>query len=510
MRSFVNSAFNWYYKLRYKEIERILNDPHTSQREIFQNLIHSAKNTEFGRLYGFDSIRTPEQFRQQVPVLNYELLKPYIDRMMEGEKDILWPGRVEMYSKSSGTTSAKSKFIPVSQANFDDCHIKGSWDTMTIIYNELPDCTIFSGKNFIMAGNHSVYKPGSKTIYGDVSALMIKNMPKIAKPFLEPDLDIVFRDDWESKIQMMAEVACRPDVAPMIKMIGGVPTWTIVFFRHVLEHSGKSNMLEVWPNFEVYIHGGVNIEPYREQFAQILPSEQVKYFEVYNASEGYFGTKLNLEDDDMLLLVNNGVYYEFLPMDQWHEEYPKAIPLEEVEVGKNYALVISTNAGLWRYLIGDTVTFTSVNPYKIKITGRTKQFVNAFGEEVMVANTDKAITQACQELDAIVSEYTVAPIYFKNSGKGGHEWLVEFEKEPTDLEAFNSLLDRKLQSINSDYEAKRYKDMALQELILRRLPKGTFLNWMKQRGKLGNQNKVPRLANNRQYVEDILNFLQEA
>ncbi len=508
MRTFVNSAFNWYYKKRYKEIEHIIENPHVAQKQIFDTLIESARNTEWGKLHDFRSIRTPKDFQSNVPVQDYESLKPFIQRMMEGEKDILWPGKVETFSKSSGTTSAKSKFIPVSQVNFDNCHIKGTWDTMTIIYDQIPDCSIFSGKNFIMAGNHSLYKPGSKTIYGDVSALMVKNMPKIARPFFEPDLDIVFRDDWESKIQLMAEVACKPDVAPMIKMIGGVPTWTIVFFRHVLEVSGKSNMLEVWPNFEVYIHGGVNMTPYRDQFAQFLPSEKVKYIEVYNASEGYFGTKLNLDDDDMLLLLNNGVYYEFLPMDQWHEENPKAVTLEEVEKDKNYAMLISTNAGLWRYLIGDTVMFTSTSPYKIKITGRTKQFVNAFGEEVMVANTDKAIAEACTEMNAIVAEYTVAPIYFKNSGKGGHEWLVEFEREPTDLKSFNSLLDRKLQMINSDYEAKRYKNMALNELMLRPLPKGTFMGWMKYRGKFGNQNKVPRLANNRQYVEEILNYVE--
>ncbi len=508
MRAFVNSAFNWYYKKRYKEIETIIEQPHIAQKQVFNGLIDAARYTEFGKKYDFASILSPEDFQNKVPAQDYETLKPYIQRMMDGEKNVLWPGRVEMFSKSSGTTSDKSKFIPVSQQNFDNCHIKGTWDTMTIIYDQIPDCTIFSGKNFVMAGNHSVYKPGSKTIYGDVSALMVKNMPKIAKPFYEPDLDIVFRDDWESKIKLMAEVACRPDVAPMIKMIGGVPTWTIVFFRHILEYAGKSNMLEVWPNFEVYIHGGVNIEPYREQLAQFLPSEKVKYIEVYNASEGYFATKLNLDDDDMLLLLNNGVYYEFIPMDQWHEENPKAITLDKVEIGKNYAMLISTNAGLWRYLIGDTVTFTSTSPYKIKITGRTKQFVNAFGEEVMVSNTDKAIAQACAEMNALVAEYTVAPIYFKNSGKGGHEWLIEFEKEPEDLSAFSSLLDRKLQMINSDYEAKRYKDMALNELLLRPLPKGTFLSWMKNRGKFGNQNKVPRLANNRQYVDEILSFME--
>ncbi len=355
-----------------------------------------------------------------------------------------------------------------------------------------------------MAGSHQKYKPHLNTIYGDVSALMIRSMPKVARPFFEPDFDIVLSDDWESKIKVMAEVAIRE--SKHIRMVGGVPTWIIVFFRQILEMSGKEHMLEVWPNFEAYIHGGVSIAPYREQLYRFLPSPDITYQEVYNASEGYFASQLEKDQDDMLLLLDNGVYYEFIPMEQWQEENPRAVPLEEVELEKNYALLISSNAGLWRYLIGDTVMFTSKYPYKIKITGRTKQFVNAFGEEVMVANTDKAIEQTCQQTGAIVSEYTVAPVFFKGSGKGGHEWLIEFEKAPDDLANFNELLDLNLQKINSDYEAKRYKSMALQQLRLRPLPKGTFLNWLRAKGKYGNQNKVPRLSNSRQYVEEILDF----
>lgn len=509
MRTLINSAFRWFYQVRFKQIERFMEHPHQVQEQVFKHLIASARHTEWGKKYGYSSIKTPEDFRRNLPVQDYEGHKDYIRRMMEGEKDILWNGKVKMFSKSSGTTNDKSKFIPVSSENFQDCHMRGSWDTMTIMYNQIPDCTIFSGKNFLMAGNHDHYPSHQETIYGDVSALMIRNMPKIAYPFFEPNLDILLRDDWESKIKLMAEVACRKDVAPQIRMVGGVPTWIIVFFRHILEYSGKSNILEVWPNFEAYIHGGVSMAPYREQLQRFLPSEKVNYVEVYNASEGYFATQLDMDQDDMLLLLNNGVYYEFLPMEEWHEENPKALSLHEVEIGKNYALVISTNAGLWRYLIGDTVTFTSTSPYKIKITGRTKQFVNAFGEEVMVSNTDKALSEACQEMNAIVSEYTVAPIYFQGSGKGGHEWLIEFEESPNDIKAFNQLLDNKLQKINSDYEAKRYKDMALEQLRLRPLPKGTFLNWMRSKGKYGNQSKVPRLSNSRQYIDEILNFMAE-
>ncbi len=508
MRTLVNSTFKKFYQWRYKRMQRFMQHPKEAQDRIFKKLIQTAQGTEWGKKYGYPSVKNAKDFRKSLPVQDYEAFKPYIVRMMEGEKDLLWSGRVKMFSKSSGTTNDKSKYIPVSSENFRDSHIRGSWDTMTLVYNQLPDCQVFYGKSFLMAGNHDRYPDNPETIYGDVSALMIRNMPKIALPFFEPDLDIVLRDDWESKIKLMAEVACREDVAPLIRMVGGVPTWIIVFFRHILEHSGKSNILEVWPNFELYIHGGVSMAPYREQFQHFLPSEQVNYFEVYNASEGYFATQPNIGEQDMLLLLNNGVYYEFLPMEEWHKDDPQAISLEDVELGKNYAIVISTNAGLWRYLIGDTVMFTSKTPYKIKITGRTKQFVNAFGEEVMVSNTDKALEEACHEMNAIVAEYTVAPVYFKGSGKGGHEWLIEFEKAPQDLDAFNILLDSKLQRINSDYEAKRYKNMALEQLRLRALPRGTFLNWLRSKGRYGNQSKVPRLSNNRQYIDEIITFLE--
>ncbi len=481
-----------------------MRDPHETQQSIFDALIESGKDTEWGRQHHFASIQSPQNFADKIPLQDYESLKPFIHRMMEGEKDILWPGVIRMFSKSSGTTNDKSKFIPVSNEGFRDCHIRGTWDTMTIMYHNKPDCKIFSGKNFLMAGNHNYYKPNSKTIYGDVSALMVRNMPKVARPFFEPDFDIVLRDDWESKIELMVDVAISEEVAPMIRMVGGVPTWVIVFFRHILERSGKSNILEVWPNFEAYIHGGVNIGPYRDQLRQLLPSDEVIFLEVYNASEGYFGSQLDVKEDDMLLLLDNGVYYEFLPSEEWGKESPKTIGLAEVEVGKNYALVISTNSGLWRYQIGDTIMFTNTDPYKFRITGRVQQYINVFGEEVMVANTDKAIAQTCEEMKVNTREYTVAPIFFSEGGKGGHEWLIEFEDKPADVEAFGRLLDQNLRAINSDYDAKRYKDMALEQLRLNVLPKGTFFNWLRSKGRYGNQSKVPRLSNERKFVEEIL------
>ncbi|MEL6864515.1 MAG: GH3 auxin-responsive promoter family protein [Bacteroidota bacterium] len=508
MRKFANNLFKWYYSQRYRRLEHFMKHPHEVQQEVFANLISSARTTKWGYKYHFNEIKSLETYAKRFPVQDYESLKPYIERMMKGEKDVLWPGQVTTFSKSSGTTNDKSKFIPVSDINFRDCHIRGTWDTMTIMYRLKPDCQIFAGKNFLMAGNHKVYDPSLDTIYGDVSALMVRNMPFVARPFFEPDFDIVLRDDWESKIQLMAEVACRPDVAPQITMVGGVPTWVVVFFRHILERSGKDNILEVWPNFEAYIHGGVNIAPYQEQLRRFLPSDEVTYLDVYNASEGYFGSQLSLDSKEMLLLLDNGVYYEFMPLEEIDQEHPTTIPLEAVEAGRHYAMVISTNAGLWRYAIGDTIEFTSTDPYLFKISGRTKQFVNAFGEEVMVANTDKALAAACKSTNAIVLEYTVAPIYFEGSGKGGHEWLVEFEKAPDNLQVFNQLLDQNLQKINSDYEAKRYKDMAMEQLQLHPIPNGTFHNWLRSKGRYGNQSKVPRLANDRRYVEEILQFVE--
>ena len=358
-----------------------------------------------------------------------------------------------------------------------------------------------------MAGSHQPYKLFPKTTLGDVSALMIKNMPKVARPFFEPDFDVILQADWEAKIQQMTQLAIRPDIANQIRMIGGVPTWTKVFFQQILDESGKENILDVWTNFEAYIHGGVSIAPYREQLHQYLPSDNVTYWEVYNASEGYFATQYEVGGDDMLLLLDNGTYYEFLPMEEWGKPNPQTVPLEGVEVGKNYALIITTNAGLWRYLIGDTVLFTSTQPHKIKITGRTQQFINAFGEELMVANADKALEQTCRDTNCIISEYTAAPVYMKNKSNGGHEWLVEFDKLPNDLERFADALDKNLQQVNSDYEAKRYKNMALDRLCLRPLPKGTFLDLLRSIGKYGNQHKVPRLSNHRNYVEDILRFV---
>lgn len=480
--------------------------PHEVQLALWKQLMEATRHTAWGKRFDYKSIRTPETFAERIPVQDYDSLKPYIQRMMYGEKDVLWGGQVRWFSKSSGTTSDKSKFIPVSNKNLKECHIKGTWDTMTLFYHNRPDARQFELKSMLMGGSLSRFEPYPRTMIGDVSAIMIQQMPIVGRPFFMPDRKTALIPEWETKLELLAQAGVRES---NVVMIGGVPTWTVVLFRRMLEITGKANMLEIWPNFQVYIHGGVSFAPYRKQFEAFFPSENVSYQEIYNASEGYFGVQNDLNVKDMLLLLDNGIYYEFLPMEEWHKENPRSIPLWEVEKGKNYALVISTNSGLWRYTPGDTIMFTSLEPYKIRVTGRTKQFVNAFGEEVMVENTERALAETCRELDAIVNEYTVAPIYFKGSGKGGHEWLVEFAKKPTDLELFSALLDKHLQKVNSDYEAKRYQSMALEPLRLRAVPANTFHDWMKSRGKLGGQHKVPRLSNDRQFVDEILDFLGE-
>ena len=473
------------------------------QNRLLIDLINKAKNTEWGNKYQYESIIYPYQFSERVPLQDYESLKPYITRMMSGEKDILWGGRIEWFSKSSGTTSDKSKYIPVSAENLKECHIRGSWDTMTFFYDQRKDAKQFECKNLLMGGSFKPYSRNEMTKIGDVSAIMIHNMPRVAYPFITPGFEVALLDDFEEKIVKMAEIVSKEKD---LVTIGGVPTWTIVLFKKILELTGKDNMLEVWPNLQAYIHGGVSFLPYREQFRKYLPSDSISYIEVYNASEGFFAAMNDIRSDDMLLLLDNGVYYEFVPMAEWKGRKSKAIPLEEVEVGKNYAVVISTNSGLWRYIIGDTVEFTAVKPYKIKITGRTKQFINAFGEEVMVHNTDKAIAITCNQTGAVVSEYTAAPIFLNGSGKGGHEWLIEFEKQPGSVHKFSALLDSNLQKLNSDYEAKRYRDLALMQLIMHPVPSGTFYNWLKAKKKYGGQHKVPRLSNNRDYLEEILKF----
>lgn len=508
MKWLVNEFVKQYLQLRMRRIERYMQRPEEAQERWFRTLIDTARDTEFGRQYNFAGIRTIQDFTRMVPIHDYDKIKGYINRMMHGERDILWPGEINWYSKSSGTTSDKSKFIPVPSVNLYDCHIAGSWDSLALLYHNKPDMQVFRHKNLVLPGSFQSFQERPETRFGDVSAILTYHMPAIGRMFYTPDFEMALQSNFEDKLHKAAEIVSKQND---IVMFGGVPTWIIVLFRLILEKTGKSNMLEVWPNLQAYMHGGVGFEPYRQTFKDLIPGDQFVYQEIYNASEGYFGAQCELGKNDMLLFADNGVFYEFIPIDEYDKDHPKTILLADVEIGKNYAIVISSNNGLWRYIPGDTVIFTRKNPHCFQISGRTKQFINAFGEEVMVGDTDKALAEVCRQMDAVVAEYTAAPVYFGpgEQSKGGHEWIVEFERAPGDLERFNQLLDETLQRINSDYEAKRLKGMALDRLRLQSVPKGTFLRWMRARGKFGNQNKVPRLANHRQYVEEIMQFTQE-
>ena len=485
--------------MRLWRIEGWKNNPLDAQREVLQDLVTSAQYTEFGRQYEFNKLFNIKTFKQTVPIHEYDDLKPYIERIMSGEQNVLWNTPVYWFAKSSGTTSDKSKFIPVSEESLEDCHYKAAKDVLTLYYQFNPDSDLLTGKGLVIGGSHTINPLNQEAQYGDLSAVLLQNSPFWGHWLRTPDLSIALMNEWESKIEMLAQNTINENVTS----ISGVPTWTLVLFRRILEITGKKTMSEVWPNLELYMHGGVSFVPYKEQFQKII-GKPVHYLEMYNASEGFFAAQDVPGEEGMLLFVDHGIFMEFMPAGEYGKSNPETIGLQDVELGKNYALVISTNGGLWRYLVGDTVQFTSLNPYKIKVSGRLKHFINAFGEEVIVENTDQAIAEACAKTGAIVNDYTAAPVYFNDQSNGSHEWLVEFEKEPGDLNKFINELDTALKNINSDYEAKRYKDIALRPPLLTSLRKGIFANWLKTKGKLGGQHKVPRLSNDRKYVEEIM------
>ncbi|MBL3657795.1 GH3 auxin-responsive promoter family protein [Fulvivirga sediminis] len=492
-------------KKRIHDIELFLKYPHEVQRELLKKLVTEAKHTEFGKKYGFKDISNYEEFKNRVPVHSYEQLFPYIERLMKGEQNILWPSEITWFAKSSGTTNARSKFIPVSQEALEDCHFKGGKDLISLYVNSNPETRMFTGKGLTIGGSHQIneFSPDSNSFYGDVSAVIMKNLPIWAQFIRTPKLEVALMDKWEEKIEKMAMITSEENVTNLV----GVPTWTILLIQKVLALKGTNNILDIWPNLEVFFHGAVSFTPYRELFNKLIPSSGMNYWETYNASEGFFGIQDVANSDDLLLMLDYGIFYEFIPYDQHDEEHPDTLTLDQVEIGKNYALLITTNAGLWRYKIGDTIKFTSLSPYRIKISGRTKHFINAFGEELIIENAEKAITIACENTGAIIDNYTAAPIYFDEGSKGGHEWVIEFKQSPSDLDTFSQLLDENLRKINSDYDAKRYKDMALVMPVVHDVPEGTFYNWMKKRGKLGGQNKVPRLSNNREHIDSLLEMI---
>mgnify|MGYP001546729572 CR=1 FL=1 len=503
MRKLVNLFFRAYFRQRYNRIIYAANHPIDVQSEVFHSLINSAKDTEWGKLHRYRAIKTYEDFTRNVPLQDYDSLKPYIQRMMHGERGVLWPGRIKWFAKSSGTTTDQSKFIPVSMRSLRDCHMKGSRDSMALFYHYFEKASLMQNHSMIMGGSLYPFEAYQKSKIGDVSAIMMYHLPSIGRPFFTPDVETALLADWDEKIERFAQAAVKQED---VVMIAGVPTWTVLLFEKILMISGKENMLEVWPKFQVYFHGGVSFLPYRKQFEKYFPSPSVKYHEVYNATEGYFATKISADDHDLLLLTQNGIYYEFIPLDHYFKGVKDTLPLEAVEEGKNYVMVISTIAGLWRFMLGDTVKFTSTKPYKITISGRTKQFINVFGEEVIVENTDRAIDLTSKGLGVLVKDYTVGPIFMKNGKNGAHQWLIEFVGKEPNTEEFAFLLDQNMRILNSDYDAKRYQSMALRQLELVVIPSGGFETWMKKRGKYGGQHKVPRLANDRQYVDEIINY----
>ncbi|MBK5277580.1 MAG: GH3 auxin-responsive promoter family protein [Bacteroidia bacterium] len=497
-----NSILTWVMKKRIHQIELFIKYPLEVQDESLKRLLNNAQSTEFGKQYGFDDLISYDDYKKRVPVHTYEQLFPYIERHMRGEQNILWPSEIKWFAKSSGTTNARSKFIPVSPEALEDCHFKGGKDLLSIYVNNFPDTQIFSGKGLGVGGSHQAneYDPSSTSYYGDVSAVLMKNLPPWAQFIRTPSLEVALMTDWEEKIDMLAHETKNVDV----RHISGVPTWTVLLIQRIMELEKKSSILDVWPNLEVFFHGAVAFGPYRSLFKSLAPGNQMRYWETYNASEGFFGIQDRKDSEELLLMLDYGVYYEFIPVDELDKEDPHVINLSEVEIGKNYAMVITTNAGLWRYNIGDTVKFTSISPHRIKISGRTKHFINAFGEEVIIENAEAAISRACELTGAVIDNFTAGPVYLEKSKRGGHEWIIEFKKEPQSLDEFTRIIDETLRKINSDYDGKRMHDLALIAPKVHNVPVGTFYNWMKKRGKLGGQNKVPRLSNNREILEEIL------
>jgi hypothetical protein len=496
--SIINSFASWVLKQRIHQIELFLKYPNEVQEELLLNLIRTAEKTTLGIEYSFESIKTYETFIERVPISTYEDLQPLIERTRLGEQNVFWNTPVKWFAKSSGTTNAKSKFIPVSSEALENCHYKGSKDLLCMYLNNNENSGLFAGKSLRLGGSSQIYEDNN-SFFGDLSAILIENMPIWAEFISTPSNRISLMSEWETKITAIINETKNENVTSF----AGVPSWMLVLLNKVLEETGNSNLLEIWPNLEVYFHGGVNFDPYREQYQKIVPNSNFKYYEIYNASEGFFAIQDRNDSNELLLMLDYGIFYEFIPMDVFGTTKQHAIRLCDVELNKNYAIVITTNSGLWRYMIGDTVRFTSLNPYRIRVTGRTKHHINVFGEELMVENTDRAIAKACQITHTEVVDYTVAPIFMKGKEKGAHEWMIEFKNNPTDPIAFAKILDETLQSLNSDYEAKRYNNMTLNQLKINMARPNLFYDWLKDQNKLGGQHKSPRLSNQRDYLEKL-------
>ncbi len=496
--AFINSILSLFTQKRLVQIEHFKNNPVKVQRDTLQELLAKAATTEYGRKYRFNTILTAEQYRERLPVIHYEEISNDIHRMMEGENNILWPEEVKWFAKSSGTTNAKSKFIPVSPTILEESHFRGGKDVIAIFNKLNPEAQVFSGKTLALGGSSEVSRSNNNCQFGDLSAILISNTPFWANMMKTPDSSIMLMSNWEEKIEKICETTVKEDV----RCLAGVPSWFLTVINKILEKTGKENLHEVWPNLELFIHGGISFTPYREQYKRLLPHPKMKYMETYNASEGFFGLQDDPTDPSMLLMLDYGTYYEFMPVSEMGKQHPKTLLLEEVEPGINYAMIITTSGGLWRYMIGDTISFTSTKPYKFRITGRTKLFINAFGEELIIDNATKALKRACEQTAANVFEFTAAPVFMDEGRKGAHEWLIEFDTPPDNPENFADILDRELQKLNSDYEAKRL--LSLERLKLHIARPGLFNDWLKEKGKLGGQHKVPRLWNDRTHIDDLL------
>lgn len=499
----INSVFSWFIKKRIHQMELFMKYPINVQHELLSRLLLEAKNTEWGKQHDYQNINNYQDFINKVPLQSYEDIEPFVERIKQGEQNILWHSEIKWFAKSSGTSTGKSKFIPVSKESLENCHYKGGKDLLAIYHHNHPNSKLILGKTLVVGGSSKLNQFNGDSYFGDLSAIIMKNFPFWVEIRRVPELAIALMEEWEEKIEKMAISTSKEDVSN----ISGVPSWTLILLKRILELNNTDNLLDVWPNLELYMHGGINFSPYQAQFEKIIHSTNMNYYENYNASEGYFGIQDQAKVKEMLLMLDYGIFYEFIPIEHSEESNPKTYPLEEVELNKIYEMVISTNAGLWRYRLGDTVQFTSIAPFRIKVAGRTKHFINAFGEELMIHNAEKAIALACEKTDVIINEFTAAPVYFESKKSGKHQWLIEFEKTPDNLSHFAAILDEELKNLNSDYEAKRHKDMILSPPELIPIAKGTFHHWLKSKNKLGGQHKIPRLSNNRSFVDEMLQLL---
>lgn len=493
-----NSVVNWFIGRRMDQIERFIAHPFETQKGVLFSQLFWAEDTEYGKKYGFKSIKSIHDFQHRVPIVTYEDYEPYIEKARQGQADIFWPGQIKQFAKSSGTTNAKSKYIPITEESLEECHYKAGKDLIALYVNNHPESALFQRKNLRLGGSAQMYQ-SFNTKFGDLSAILIENLPYWVEIINTPSRKVSLMGEWESKLKAIVNEVKNQDVGSMT----GVPSWMMVLLLRLLEETKAKDIATLWPNLEVFFHGGISFVPYREQYKKLM-GKDVNYYEIYNASEGFFGIQDRSNADDMLLMLDYGIFYEFIPMEHFGESHPKTLTIDEVEVDKNYAMVISTNGGLWRYLIGDTVKFTSTNPYRIKISGRTKHYINAFGEELMIDNVEEALRKACLVADAGIIDYTGAPVYMSERESGAHEWMIEFSRIPTDFDAFVNVFDNTLKTLNSDYEAKRYNNMTLKMPIVHVAKHNLFYQWLSSRGKLGGQNKVPRLSNDREYIDPLL------